>query len=147
MAKKPIDKNKPLTIKQRKFVNEYVANDGNGREAAKAVFRVTTDGSAATLATQTLNRPNVKAAIENALKTHGITIEKATKPIADGLQATREVATKGGMVERADHPTRLKASGMALKLLGADQKEEKATVNFNFGGDASATFDMGKYKQ
>lgn len=141
------DSPRKLTVKQKKFVKEYVLNNGNGQEAAKAVYDVANDNVARNIASENLTKPNVKDAIEQALVKHKITIDAAIKPIADGLEATRETWNKDGEVfETIDHSTRLKASGMALKLMGADQKEDKGnTFNFNFKGGAS--FDMGKYKK
>lgn len=136
--------NKPLTVKQTKFVKAYVANDGNGREAAKAAYDVANDNSASQLASETLNKPNVKSAIEAALKKHGITIEKATKPIADGLTASQEYTDKeGNSISKPDHNIRLKASGMALKLMGAEQKQETQGNTINFINNAN--FKSGKY--
>lgn len=137
---------KKLTIKQTKFVKAYVANNGNGRDAAKAVYDVKTDNVAASIASENLNKPNVKEAIEKALERHKITIDAAVQPIADGLQAVKAFGDSDNPVELIDHATRLKASGMALKLLGAEQKDDKGnTFNFNFKGNAS--FDMNRYRK
>lgn len=132
----PIPKDKKgLTVKQKKFVKAYVANDGNGREAAKAVYDVANDNSASQLASENLSKPNVKLAIELALEKHQITMDAAVAPIADGLKATRTIVSSDNHevgLEVADHSTRLKASGMALKLLGAEKAEGGTTVN-SFG--------------
>lgn len=125
-----------LTIKQKKFVKAYVANDGNGQEAAKRVYNVSSDAAAAVISSQNLNKVNVKEAIELALEKHGITMEKAIAPIAKALEATN---TKWDYenkeeYEVEDHSTRLKASGMALKLLGAEKNESGGnTFIFNKG--------------
>jgi len=129
---------RPLTIKQTKFVKAYVANDGNGRDAAKAVYDVANDNSASQLASENLSKPNVKYAIEKALEKHHITMDAAVKPIADGLQAERVTMTEHGADVSPDHSVRLKASAMALKLMGADKDTEKPnSVVFNFKGGAS----------
>lgn len=72
-------------------------------------------------------------------------MEKAVAPIADGLQAVsyRTSDVKDGNRESEaipDHTTRLKASGMALKLLGAEkaasdipQGNQFIQVNNNYG--------------
>lgn len=127
----PKDK-KGLTIKQKKFVKEYVANDGNGKQAYKAAYGVTNDNTAAAEASTTLSKPNVKEAIDAALEKADITIDAAVQPIKDGLVATRTFGTgDGDAYEAIDHSIRLKASGMALKLLGAEQRQpEGNTYNF-----------------
>lgn len=138
---------KKLTIKQKKFVKAYIANDGNGRDAAKAAYDVKTDGVAASIASENLNKPNIREAIEQALAKHEITIDAAVKPIADGLHATRTIVAgdhEQGL-EVADHSIRLKASGMALKLMGAEKQEGGNTFNFNFKGNAN--FNVEKYKE
>lgn len=140
-------KTRSLTVKQKKFVKAYVANDGNGQEAAKAVYDVANDNVARNIASENLTKPNVKFAIEAALEKHGITIEKAVKPIADGLEATKDVYTEQGVISSTDHTTRLKASGMALKLMGADKQEEAKGNTFNFNFKGGASFDMGKYRK
>ena len=136
---------KKLTIKQKKFVKAYVANDGNGRDAAKAVYDVKTDNVAASIASENLTKPNVKQAIEQALAKHEITMDAAVKPIADGLKANREIEVDGQVVAtQPDHSIRLKASGMALKLMGAEKQEGGNTFNFNFKGNAN--FNLDKYR-
>lgn len=133
MANKP----RNLTVKQKKFVKEYVATDGNGQKAAKAAYDVKSDSVARTVASENLTKPNIKEAIEAALIQHGITIEAATKPIADGLYAFKDD-------DQPDHSVRLKASGMALKLLGADQKADSPTTGNTFLIN-NANFNAGKY--
>lgn len=125
---------KKLTVKQKKFVKAYVEKDGNGQEAAKVAYNVANDNVARNIASENLTKPNVKDAIEQALVKHDITIDAAIKPIADGLHATRTIGYGDDALETIDHTTRLKASGMALKLMGAEQGEAKnTTIIFNKG--------------
>lgn len=134
---------RPPTVKQTKFVKAYVENGGNGTQAALSAYDTNDYDTANQIAVENLQKPTVKAAIEAALEKHGITIEKATKPIADGLTASTDFYDKNGaLVSKPDHSTRLKASGMALKLMGADQKQDQTqgnTINFinnaNFKSD------------
>lgn len=145
----PLSKDKKgLTIKQKKFVKAYVENDGNGTKAALQVYNTTSEDVARSMSAENLAKPSIRDAVDAALIKHGITIEIATQPIADGLHATKTIPTSDGFVEGIDHGTRLKASGMALKLLGADQKEPQgATFNLNFNKGSGASFDMGKFKK
>jgi Terminase small subunit len=136
-------KDRPLTIKQKKFVKAYVANSGNGTRAALAAYNTVDKNTAHQIASETLQKPTVKKAIEKALEKHHITLDAAVKPIADGLVATRASfnTSEEGSKEVADHPTRLKASGMALKLLGAEQKDQpQGNVFIN-----KANFSSSKY--
>ena len=116
---------KPLTIKQKKFVKAYVKTDGNGQESAKAAYDVKSDAVARSLASENLTKPNVRYAIEQSLIKHGITMDRAIKPISDALDADKiSISGQGDQAfaeVTPDHSTRLKASGMALKLMGADK--------------------------
>ena len=140
---------KGLTSKQKKIVKAKVEADLKDipqAVVAQKLYPNQTPGAASVSMSRELKKANVQEAVQNALAKHGITIEAAIQPIADGLEATRSIPTGDGFVEGVDHTTRLKASGMALKLMGADKQEEKGnTFNFNFKGGAS--FDMGKYKK
>jgi len=127
---------KPLTVKQKKFVKAYVEKDGNGQEAVKAVYDVNSDAVASTIASENMRKPNVKFAIEQALEKHGITMDAAVAPIADGLKADKVSVT--GLGDQAfaevtpDHSVRLKASAMALKLMGADKGEATLSPSLHF---------------
>jgi hypothetical protein len=136
-------KPKKLTIKQKKFVKAYVANDGNGTQAALQTYNTVDEKTAGVIAVENLAKPSIKEAIESALVKHEITMDAAIKPIADGLRATKEFGEN--RIEIVDHSTRLKASGMALKLLGAEKQEQSSGTNIFVNGDAN--FDSGKYKK
>lgn len=122
-----------LTIKQTKFVKEYVKTDGNGTEAALSSYDTKDYATAAAISSENLNKPLVKEAIELALLKHEITIESAIQPIADGLKAVKSFPVAEGVtVDTVDHSTRLKASGMALKLLGAEKQEGAVPQSVHF---------------
>lgn len=142
----PIPKDKKgLTTKQKKFVKEYVKDQLTNptppiAKAAMTVYDIDQSDPAKALntanqiAVENLQKPTIKEAIEKAMEKHNITIDAAVKPIADGLTATRYVGAGETGFEAVDHTTRLKASGMALKLMGAEQKEASGnTFIFNKG--------------
>ena len=60
-------KARPLTIKQRKFIKEYIARDGNGEKSALAVYDTTDPNTARNIASENLTKPNVREKIEEAL--------------------------------------------------------------------------------
>ncbi len=134
---------KKLTVKQKKFVKEYVKRDGNGTKAALAVYNTTSEDVARSISSENLAKPSIREEIDKALIRHEITMDAAIKPIADGLRATKEFGEN--RIEIVDHSTRLKASGMALKLLGAEKQEQSSGTNIFVNGDAN--FDSGKYKK
>lgn len=139
------DKPRSLTIKQKKFVKEYVKRDGNGTKAALAVYNTTSEDVARSISSENLAKPSIREEIDKALMRHEITMDAAVKPIADGLQAERVTMTENGVDTSPDHSIRLKASGMALKLMGAEKQEGGNTFNFNFKGDAN--FNVEKYRK
>lgn len=77
-----------------------------------------------------------RIALERAIKKHKLTAERAVERISDGLDAERTVIIGSGDNAFADqvpdHATRLKASNMALELLGLKNNDSGNTFNFNF---------------
>ena len=62
-------KDKPLTVKQDRFVKEYVKNGGNGSKAARDAGYSSTPGVAGAIGHENLQKPEIKGAInEIALK-------------------------------------------------------------------------------
>lgn len=112
-------KPRKLTIKQKKFVKEYVAT-GEKTEAYKRAYDVNTENKASIqrMAVETSSIPHVKQAIDEALIRQGITIDVAVAPIAEALNH-----------EQLDY--RLKGSDRALKLMGADKNTDNP-LNANF---------------
>ena len=100
------------------------------REFAKAIYPEQTPQSAEVSVSRELNKANVREALEKALDKHGITIEKATAPIAEGLQAMKQNNFTGEFT--VDHSIRLKAASMALDVLGAKGEKEKGGDTFIF---------------
>ncbi len=54
-----------MTVKQEKFVAEYIANDGNGTQAALAAYNPSNHQTAGAMAYETLQIPHVMAAIND----------------------------------------------------------------------------------
>lgn len=80
------DGDKPLTHKQRVFVQELQRNGGNKRQAALKAYNVKKPETASVMAHETLNKPNVKRAIIEVMEKAGLTDEylmKRTKDIVD----------------------------------------------------------------
>ncbi len=122
---------KGITPKQALIVKKKVEATLKGkpqRQWAQELYPDTDKRSAEVLVSRELNKVDVKIELEKALSKHGITIEKATKPIADGLEAMKQNNYTGEFT--VDHSIRLKAAGMALDVLGAKgQKEETPQGN------------------
>lgn len=56
-------KRKQMTIKQEKFVQEYIKNDGNGTQAALVAYDTTDPVTASAIARETLESPLVAQAV------------------------------------------------------------------------------------
>ena len=74
-----------LTVKQSRFVTEYI-KDGNGSRAAKEAGYNAKPEVLPVIASENLNKPNIREAIEEALSGNGVTpdyIIKGFKVIAE----------------------------------------------------------------
>jgi hypothetical protein len=129
------DKKPKLTPKQAKFV-KGIAEGKTNTESALEAYDTDDYGVAASIATENLKKPEIQQAVQMSMEKQGITVDAVVKPIVDGLTAYKTGFSKDGdFVEFGpDHSTRLKASSMALDLMGAKQKSKESgnTIN-NFG--------------
>lgn len=85
-------------------------------------------------ASQALQKPHVREALQQEMERQGITLEKIVKPIKDGLEAEKVSIVGNGEDAMAeitpDHTIRLKSSQMAQKLIGVDIGDGGTTNNF-----------------
>lgn len=133
MAKTKADpKRRPLSNKELKLV-QGIAMGKTPRESALEAYNASTPESASVIASKTLTKVNVREALDEAFERHGISVHKAIKPIADGLEAERIQVIQNKVVKLPDHPTRINASWKALTLMGAVNQESNTNINFNFG--------------
>ena len=124
-----------LSMKEKKFLSEYVKNGGNGAQAAMVAYDAKNKNSAAVIASHALSRPSVASALKAELERQGITVERIIKPIADGLSAVDKDGNE-------DHRARLMAHDRAVKIMGLNDEKEQSNpaINFNinnanFGGE------------
>ena len=107
-----------LTLKQERFIGEYLASEGNATEAARRAYNV--DGSTArAMGAQNLAKVNVRAEIDRRLKKSGLTLERAFETVERNLDAT--IVTKEGK-EVQNGPVQLKAADMTIRLHDAYPK-------------------------
>jgi hypothetical protein len=128
---------KPLSPKKAKVVKAKVEAELKGlpqQVAAEAAFPNQTPGAAAVSMSRALKDANVQEALAEAFAKYGIDIDTAVKPIGDALKAERVVIVGKGDDAFADvqpdHAIRLKASGMALNLMGIGKQTGDVTINF-----------------
>ncbi len=130
--------NRPLTVKEAMLIKGVVAGKTK-RQAAKDAGYAGSDTVVSVTASQVLNKPNVKAAMQAALEQAGVTVEGVAVIIADGMKAERTVISGVGdnaIIEKTpDHNVRIAAGKMAAKYLGVEDKDDdgsKGTNIFNF---------------
>lgn len=76
-----------LTTKQEAFVAEYIRNGGNAKKAAIKAYPNATERSAEQIGYENLNKLELSKAIKKEFARQGVTLEKALKPVAKGLEA------------------------------------------------------------
>ena len=117
---------KPLTIKQAKLVKAIASGQGR-RDAVLDIYNVARPETASVVAHETLNKPNVKFALEKALEKNGLTLDTVFKPVADALSAVKET-NSGDSVP--DHTVRLNAVKIAAGFMGITANNQDGDVNF-----------------
>lgn len=144
----PIPKDKKgLTIKQKKFVKAYVANDGNGTKAALETYDTKDYHTAHSIAVENLQKPAIRDAVEQSLIKHEITVDDAIAPIAKALKAKVSVTIDGQRVvtDYDDLEMQLKGSDRYMKLVGAHDKQEGGGNTIIFSNNS--TFNSKGYKE
>jgi len=123
-----------LTVKQRKFIKRFLEL-GNGTKAALEVYNCRSEGSAASLANETLRK------LENPFKTFleakGLSYNDLYETAKGGLQAKKLVTSPTEPdKEVADWPTRHKFMETLGRWLGAEKREETFGVEAKSGGQS-----------
>ena len=126
---KPIKKTKGLTLKQKKFVNEYIKSGGDGGVAVlKAGYNAKDLQNARVIASKNLQKPHVSQAIEVILVKQGLSQPDVVKLLDKAIQK--------GLKGKATTSDALRGIDMALKLhqayptpkLEIDKREVKLTI-------------------
>ncbi|HEY2930867.1 MAG TPA: terminase small subunit [Acidobacteriota bacterium] len=107
---------KTTTLKQKAFIAEYLANGGNGTQAALKVYGTTDPGTAAVIANENLRKPNLKNEIRRLMGKVELREEDAMLVVKDALTADK--------TDIADHPVRLRGADMVFRLKGTYPKEQ-----------------------
>ncbi len=110
-----------LTLKQRKFVNNYVRLSGNGTKAALDAYDTADPAVAHSIASENLQKPTIQRAIELALERTGLSDEY----ISELLKET----TVAGIGTKATNSDSLRGIEMMLKLKGAFPAVNQKTAN------------------
>ena len=112
------NKKPKLTMKQAKFV-KGIAEGKPPTVSALDAYDTDSYGTAAVIASENINKPNVKEAIDLAMVKLNLTPERALKPIDDALDSD-------------DLEMRLKGSDRAIRLMGIANKDNGGGNTFIF---------------
>lgn len=116
------EKRPPKTIKERRFVKEYLKT-GNATEAASRVYDVKDRMSASAIGGENLG----KLTITDILDKYGVTDEKIATTVKEGMEASKPISAVGGkdaseasmdFIDVPDWANRLKATELASKMKG-----------------------------
>ena len=115
-----------LSMKQSVFVEKYLETR-NATEAAFTAYDTNRD-VARRIGSENLSKPDIRRAIDEALKAHDITPDRWAKVLDSAMEAESEMTIGPGQTKtRPDHVTRLKAVDLSAKLADAYPHEPAAT--------------------
>lgn len=124
---------KQLSKKQIDIVKGKVAGK-SGREIGKQVYPNAKPETQSVMVSREIKKDNVQAALQEAFKKNGITLDAAIEPIGKALKATKIVIhgnKEDAFAEEVeDLDLQLKGSDRALKLMGIGQDTSGVTNNF-----------------
>jgi phage terminase small subunit len=121
---------KKLSLKQQKFVQEYIKQNGNATQAALAAYDTNYD-SAQVIASHNLDKPNIIEAIDRQLK-------KSKKLDSDEYISQKlEQAIDTGIGVKATNSDAIRAIDMLLKIRNSYPNNVKKSMKLNVVSDRS----------
>lgn len=133
-----MSKDKRLTPKQEIFSAELIKNGGNATAAALKAYPNATYASAKTIGWENMTKLDLAKAIRKELNRQGVTLEKAIRPIAKGLEAKKKDGADDLVKQMMAHDRWLKASTIDKEDNGLQLNIENAQgieITFkNMGG-------------
>ena len=112
-TKKPIVKRPARTVKEKKFVKEYINNGGNATQAALKVYDVTSMGSAKLIGHENITKLN----LDHYFAAAGLTDEVAAQNIVRIALTAKKRDQYSGEITDNDE-LQFKATSEALKMQG-----------------------------
>lgn len=126
-------KEKRLTPKQEIFSAELVKNGGNATAAAVKAYPNATYASAKTIGWENMTKLDLAKSIRKEFSRQGVTLEKALRPIAKGLEAK----TKDGADDLAKQ---MMAHDRWLKASTIDKEDNGLQLNIENAQGIEITF-------
>ena len=132
-ASAPSEGKRPLRKKQKKFVEEYLANNGNATQAAIAAGY--SAKAARSIGSENLTKPNILAQLDAVGK-------KEQEKFCYGLKEHFEELCNLGQVayQNGDIKTALKAAELKGKLCGLYVERVQAQISADLSGDFVKSF-------
>lgn len=142
------------TLKQTKFISEYIKS-GNATEAALKAYNCSNNAVAGAIGAENLQKPNIMSKIATICQRRGLNEDWAVKIIKKAGKAKKIVSFNGKDQQVDDHPTQLNAADRVLKLhghlqTGVNITEDNRQVNIGVQSaeDIQALSDLAdKYAQ
>jgi phage terminase small subunit len=116
---------KDLTIKQKKFINEYVRNDGNGTQAALVAYDTEDEKTASVISAENLAKPSIRERIDEALVSLNLSPEyvlNGFKKLADNsrvdmakARALENIASISDMYPKSSNSLEIGDGKLSLK--------------------------------
>lgn len=123
-------------MKQAKFV-KGIAEGKSPTVSALDAYETESYGTAAVIASENINKPNIKSAIDAVMEKQGITMERIIEPVNKALSATKVVIHGNGEEAFAevveDIELQLKGHDRAMKLMTIGMpKDQPGNISINF---------------
>lgn len=125
-----------LTLKQHTFVKRFIENKGNGTQAAMDSYDVKNYNTAHAIASENLQKPTIIEAIDEALRSQGLSLSVITSNLG-------EIANS--KPEKISGDTVLKANVELLKLHGA-YPNSKTSTQVSYTSERRAWFSSLSYE-
>lgn len=111
-----------LTLKQKQFVKKYIEHKGNGTKAALEVYDTSDSNVAHAIASENLQKPTIKRAIELSLERVGLN--------DDYISEILKEATVAGIGQKPTNADTLRGIDMMLKLKDAYPNKMQTSAHF-----------------
>jgi hypothetical protein len=136
--------NRPLKPREIKFIK--AKSEGmNNSQAGMLATGLTNPESARVEAHRMLRNATVQELLAAEMEKQGLTLACVIRPVAEAMDANREVYDGDGNLvsEKPDHSIRLKAAGMAHKLMGLTNETGTTNIHFNnFSGEQQNNYQL-----
>lgn len=110
-----------MTLRQKLFVKKYLEKNGNGTQAVLETYNTFDPKVAKVIASENLTKPNIREAIEETLRSKGLTLSQVAGNIGE-LANAKPTKVSGDTI--------LKANVELLKLHGA--YPDKKSYQFSY---------------